>query len=175
MLKYPDRDQCLQILHDTGCSKDVIHHCQVVTEIALAIAKKIPEADIELVEAGGLLHDIGRSRTHGITHAVEGADLARELGLPDELSRIIERHIAAGIPPDTAVELGLPARDYTPRSFEEKIVAHADTLVETHKRVKVERSIEILKNQGLDDAAERVLKLHRELSGIANVDIDQIS
>ncbi len=175
MLAYPNRTECLRILEEAGCSDEVITHCKVVTEIALAIAKKIPEADIELVHAGGLLHDLGRSRTHEIGHAFKGADLARELGLPEELVLIIERHISAGITPDTAAELGLPARDYTPRSIEEKIVAHADNLVETHKRVKVERSMEILKVQGLDEAAERVLRLHRELSEIAHVDIDQIS
>jgi uncharacterized protein (TIGR00295 family) len=174
MSTYPNRDECLQILYQIGCSDDVVKHCQVVTEIALAIAKKIPNADIELVEAGALLHDIGRSHTHSIRHAVEGARLGRELGFPDELVLIIERHIAAGIPPSTAAELGLPVKDYTPQSLEEKIVAHADNLVETHKRVKVERSVEILKNQGLDEAADRVLKLHRELSEIAKIDIDKV-
>jgi len=174
MTKYPNRDECLDILKQTGCSEDVIKHCLVVTDIALAIANKITEVDIGLVEAGGLLHDIGRSRTHEIGHAFSGADLARELSLPEELTLIIEKHIAAGIPPETASELGLPPRDYIPGSLEEKIVAHADNLVEGHTRVDIERSIDILKGRGLDEAAERVLKLHQELSELAKMDIDEI-
>lgn len=174
MSKYPNREKCLQILRNTGCSEGVIKHCQVVTDIALAIAQKIPQANSELVKAGALLHDLGRSKTHGIAHAVEGAKLASELDLPEELILIIERHIVAGIPQDTAVELGLPAKDYMPQTLEEKIVAHADNLVEQHKRVKVARAVEILKDQGLDEPAERVLKLHRELSEIAGIDIDEL-
>ncbi len=174
MSKYPNREECIQILQDVGCSDGVIKHCEVVTEIALRIAAKIPDADIDLVHAGGLLHDIGRSKTHGIAHAVEGAKLASELGLPEELILIIERHIVAGIPQDTAVELGLPAKDYMPQAIEEQIVAHADNLVEQHKRVKVTRAVEILKGQGLDEPAERVSKLHRELSTIAGIDIDEL-
>jgi uncharacterized protein (TIGR00295 family) len=174
MIKYPNRNECLHILEQTGCSPDVIKHCQAVTKIALAICKKIPEADIDLVEAGALLHDLGRSRTHEIGHAFQGADLARELGLPEELVLIIEKHIAGGIPPETAVELGLPVRDYMPRTLEEKIVAHADNLVETHKKVRIDRSVKILQNKGLDEAAERVMKLHKELSGYAGIDIDEI-
>ena len=174
MSSYPDREHCLQLLKQAGCSKGVIRHCKVVTEIALAIAKKIPQADITLVEAGALLHDLGRSKTHGIGHAVKGAKLAIELGLPNEIALIIERHIVAGIPKATAIELGLPPKDYSPQSLEEKIVAHADNLVEHHERVKVNRTVEILREEGLDEPAERVLNLHRELSEIAGEDIDDV-
>ncbi len=174
MSKYPNRDECIQILRKVGCSDGVIKHCEVVTEIAIRIAAKIPDANIDLVRAGGLLHDIGRASTHGIGHAVEGAKLATELGLPHEIVLIIERHIAAGVPKATAIELGLPPKNYMPRTLEEKIVAHADNLVEEHKRAKVERSVEILNSKGLLEAAERVRKLHHELSEIAGIDIDEL-
>jgi uncharacterized protein (TIGR00295 family) len=172
--KYPNREECLQILKQMNCPKHVVHHILVVTELALKIANRIPKADIELVEAGALLHDLGRAKTHGITHAVEGARLGDRLGLPKEIIRIIERHICAGIPKEDAVNLGLPEKDFTPETLEEKIVAHADNLVEGNKRCKINRSIQILNDQGLPKVAERVRKLHVALSDSAGIDLDEI-
>ena len=60
--KYPTRDECLKLLKDAGCSEKVIEHILIVTELALKIAKHFPEANLELLEAGALLHDIGRSK-----------------------------------------------------------------------------------------------------------------
>ena len=79
-------EKCLKILSDSGCDKDVIKHCQVVSELAVRIAERISGVDIELVQIGGLLHDLGRAKTHGIAHAVEGARLGKDLGLPEEIS-----------------------------------------------------------------------------------------
>jgi uncharacterized protein (TIGR00295 family) len=171
---YPNREECLGLLRDANCPEHVIDHILVVTELALLIAERFPDCDKSLVEAGALLHDIGRSRTHGLTHAVEGAKIVRELGLPDELVNIIERHICAGIPVEDSVGLGLPEKDYTPRTIEERIVAHADNLFEGKKRCKISRSVEILQNQGLPVVAERVRLLHENLSKAAGIDLDLI-
>ena len=172
--KYPTREECLAILKQLGCGENVIEHILVVTEIALTFASKIPEADIALVEAGALLHDMGRSKTHGIAHAVEGAKLARERNLPEEVVRIIERHICAGIPKEDAIQLGLPEKDYFPETIEEKIVAHADNLVEGNNRCTIERSIQILNAQNLPQVAGRVKKLHLELSDIVGKNLDNL-
>lgn len=171
---YPTRDECLKILKDSSCSEEVIQHILVVTELVLKIAKYFPKANLKLLEAGALLHDLGRSKTHNVDHAVEGSRLARELALPEELINIIERHITAGIKEDDAIELGLPAKDYTPMTIEEKIVAHADNLVENNKRCSISRSVEILTQKGLPEVAERVRQLHIELSNEAGIDIDEI-
>ena len=40
------------------------------------------EVDMELVKTGALLHDIGRSQTNGIKHAVVGAELLKVRGFP---------------------------------------------------------------------------------------------
>ncbi len=76
-----------------------------------------------------LLHDIGRTKTHTIKHAVVGAEILRNLNFPDEIVNITIKHIGAGIPPKEAEILGLPPGDYMPHTLEEKIVAHADNLV----------------------------------------------
>lgn len=84
-----------------------------------------------------MLHDIGRSKSHDVDHAVRGAEIARELGLPERLVLVIERHIGAGIPEKEAKELGLPERSYIPESLEEKIVAYADKLIAGRQEVDI--------------------------------------
>ena len=93
------------------------------------------------MEVGALLHDIGRSTTHGIHHAIAGADIARKLGLPSEVVSIIERHIGAGLSKKEAAILGLPKKDYLPVTLEEKIVTHADNLIEDNKKVPISYEI----------------------------------
>jgi uncharacterized protein (TIGR00295 family) len=172
--KYPTRDECLKILREHGCTEKVIVHILTVTDLAMKIAGRFPDVDLSLLEAGSLLHDLGRSRSHGIDHAVQGAKLAAGLGLPTELVNIIERHIVAGIPKEAAIELGLPAKDYTPQTLEERIVAHADNLVEDNRRCPITRSVEILKQKGLPEVAQRILELHKTLSDEAGIDLDEL-
>lgn len=132
--------EALEILRVAGCSNGVVDHCVSVTGIALRLAEEFRgrglEVDVALVEAGALLHDLGRSRTHGIRHAVVGGRIAREMGFPEALVRIIERHIGAGIPAEEAGEIGLPREDYVPETLEEKIVAYADKLIEGCREVE---------------------------------------
>lgn len=172
-VKVPGREECLRILADSGCGDDVVEHCEAVAKLAVRIARMCG-ADEGLVEAGALLHDIGRSRTHGIAHAVEGAKLASGLKLPPQLVRIIERHIGGGITTTEAERLGLPKKDYVPRTLEEKVVAHADNLTDGAKQVPVRVTVYQLVRKGMDDPAEQVLRLHKELSEACGCDVDEI-
>jgi len=161
----------IALLKKSGCSPGVIEHCKVVAEYARKIATDIDRCaekkgssvnvDIDAVFIGGLLHDIGRSRTHGIDHAVIGAAIAAEKGLSDKLVNIIERHIGAGITKDEAVALGLPAKDYRPETTEEKIVAYADNLVFGSEVGTMEKLISNLRKKKLD---ERIIKRFIELN-----------
>jgi uncharacterized protein len=133
-------EKALSILKNL-CPENVVEHCIAVSEyayeLALAIKNKGYEVDVELVKLGGLLHDIGRSKTHGIEHGVVGAEILRELGFDEKLALIAERHIGAGITKGEAIDLGLPPKDYIPITLEEKIVAHADNLIFGTKRVEI--------------------------------------
>ncbi|MCS4541964.1 MAG: TIGR00295 family protein [Euryarchaeota archaeon] len=168
-MDLPSRKEALLILEQSGCSKNVIEHCKAVTNKAMAIARKLQERgfniNLELVEIGSLLHDIGRSKTHGVSHGVVGAELIKDRGLPQELANIIERHIGAGIPADEAQELGLPNRDFLPVTLEEKIVAHADNLIFGVEEVSIDTSLRLLeKTLGKNHPAiSRMKKLHEEL------------
>jgi uncharacterized protein len=129
------------LLRNAGCSEKVILHCQAVRDCALEYAGRNPDVNYALVEAGAMLHDIGRGRTHTIRHAQEGADILRSKGYPEELARIVECHTGAGLTPDECTLLGLAPRDCMPRTTEEKIVTHADNLIAGHRRVTIEESL----------------------------------
>ena len=169
----PNRDECKALLRECGCNQRVIAHCEAVSALAVKIAKRCG-GDVRLVEAGGLLHDLGRCRAHTIAHAVEGAKIARERKLPEALARIIERHIGAGINKTEAKELGLPEKDYIPVTLEEKIVAHSDNLMSGVERTGVKEAVAYLTRQGQSVAALRMLALHKELSAACGIDLDNI-
>lgn len=124
-----EADAYERILASAGCSRHVRLHCRKVREAAREyIAEGI--ADRDLVEAGAALHDIGRAKTHSIAHGQVGADICRGMGLPEEVARIVECHVGAGIPVCECILLGLEPRDCVPRTIEERIVAHADNMVQ---------------------------------------------
>ena len=173
MSSIPSPAECLNLLRKSGCSDDVIRHCKVVRGIAVRMAKKA-HANVRLVEAAALLHDIGRSKTHGTRHGVEGAKIAKKLGLPDEIVLIIERHLGAGLPAKEAKKLGLTNKDYIPKTLEEKIVCHSDNLVDNHRKQKIEKEVERALLNGFNEYARRLVALHKELSDICGIDVNNI-
>jgi uncharacterized protein (TIGR00295 family) len=132
------------------------------------------EADVQLVEVGALLHDLGRCESHGIDHAVRGAGIAKAKKLPDEVVKMIERHIGGGITRSEAKKLGLPAKDYVPQTLEEMIVSHADNLIAGTERTTVKQAVGWLVRQGLHEPALKVLKLHEELSARCGMNVDDL-
>lgn len=145
-MRLPERAEAIELLRRAGCPQNVIDHCINVASLAVEIAEACKrngvDVDLRLVEVGAMLHDIGRSRTHGVEHGVVGARLLEEFGQPEEVVRIVGRHVGAGITLEEAVRLGLPPKDYTPQTVEEKIVCYADKLIEGDKMVRLEKTIQ---------------------------------
>ncbi|MEM4733964.1 MAG: TIGR00295 family protein [Candidatus Bathyarchaeia archaeon] len=167
--KLPTRKQALRLLRESGCSENVIKHCEAVAELAVEIAEncinKGIKVDLKLVEIGALLHDIGRSKTHSVHHAVAGAQIAQTLGLPEPIIAIIKRHVGGGITAKEARKLGWPKDVYTPQTIEEKIIAYADKLIEGARRVPIDETLKKLSNDGLSPSAiARIQMLHEEMS-----------
>ena len=129
------------LLRSAGCEERVIRHCRAVTALALELAGDDPLFDRSLVMAGSMLHDIGRSVTHGIGHAQAGADLLRSQGSPESVCQIVERHTGAGLTPDECALLGLLPRDCVPRTPEERLVAYADKRLRGDRVVSMEREL----------------------------------
>jgi uncharacterized domain HDIG len=146
------RERALWILKEEGCDDKVIQHCITVSDEAVRLALQNKKAgrdvDVALVEIGGLLHDLGRAKTHGLDHAVVGVRLAEKHGIEKPVLEIIKKHIGAGITPEEAEFFGLPDDDYIPRTWEEKIVAHADNMVKGCTVITLKKRNKILKENG---------------------------
>jgi len=165
--RLPTKEEALHLLRIAGCEENVIKHCEAVSKLAVEIAEACRRrglnVDVRLVEVGALLHDVGRSKTHGVHHAIIGAEIARKLGLPEPIISIIKRHVGGGISADEAERLGWPKDVYVPQTIEEKIVAYADKLIEGSKRVTIEETIEKFSRELPPHVVERVRRLHEEM------------
>jgi uncharacterized protein len=125
----------IKMLQDAGmCAEDLDHSLKVAGK-ALEIGRRITAAsktpvDMELVGRGALFHDLGKAKTHDIAHGKVGAEMGAALGLPVAITDIMEKHIRGGLSAEEAAEFGLPAKDYTLRTLEERIIIYADRLVD---------------------------------------------
>ncbi len=165
------RRECIKLLRVVGCNKAVVRHCVAVAELALEIAvsrnrdEGFDRVDEKLVYTGALLHDMGRARTHAVNHGFVGGEMARELELPDDVVRIVQRHVGAGITAEEAKNLELPARDFIPETMEEKIVADADNMIDGARRTGIEEAIAELKAKlgKTHPSINRAIALHEEV------------
>ncbi len=156
-----------QILEELRCPSYVIEHSNAVMIKANTLALNFEgKVDLDLVKAGAMLHDIGRRETNGINHAIAGAEILQNKGFPKEIVNIVERHIGAGITREEAELSGLPPKDYTPVTLEEKLVAHADNLIHGTREVDLDFVIRKWQNKmGIDHPSiSRLIKLHVELT-----------
>ncbi|MGB5913196.1 MAG: HDIG domain-containing metalloprotein [Promethearchaeia archaeon] len=136
----PSREFAFDLLKKMNVPYHVRRHSLKVAEKALVIAERITKikVDLNLIEIGALLHDIGRSKTHGFKHALIGGKILRERGFPEELARICETHILGGLDKEDAKTVGLPERDFLPNSIEEKIICLADKHMAGIREVSIE-------------------------------------
>ena len=173
MSTYPNDSECIRLLTEAGCKRRVIVHCCTVWTMAEAMARRI-DCDIDLLRAGAFLHDIGRSVDHSIMHAVIGASIAADLGLPREIVEIIRKHVGAGLDEQDVIEMGLPKGNYIPDTIEQKIVCHADNMVSDNKFVPHTYSVDRLMHKGSVRGARRIADLHKELSKLYGEDLDSL-
>ena len=155
----------VELLIELGCPEWVIEHSKGVSRKACEIASNFEDADMELVRVGGLLHDVGRSQTNSIEHAVIGAQILKKREYNEEICNIVERHIGTGLSEEDAKELGLPIKSYLPETLEEKIVSHADNLFNGGDEVDVDFTIAKWKRKlGKNHPSiERIKEIHEEL------------
>lgn len=130
-LSYRIDDADIEMLRRAGVAEPDIAHSVKVAEKALDIAGRTGQPlDFELVGRGALFHDLGKARTHAIEHGKIGAEMGAALGLPATVTAVMEKHIRGGLSEAEAIELGLPVKDYTLGTLEERIIIYADRLVD---------------------------------------------
>ncbi|MFX1309129.1 MAG: HD domain-containing protein [Promethearchaeota archaeon] len=136
----PDRDFALELLKRLKIPLAVRRHSEKVAEKAIEIARKIKKAkvDMNLIEIGALLHDIGRTKIHSFKHALIGGKILKQRGFSDKLARICETHILGGLDKEDAKKVGLPEKDYLPLTLEEKIICLADKHMAGTKEVSIQ-------------------------------------
>ena len=182
MSSYPSSEECYRIMRQEGLPPVVVRHVCVVNLVAMAIARRCG-ADLGLVNAASLLHDIGRSRTHGLDHVAESVNIARAHDLPEDLVLCIGRHISSGFTADEARELGLPSGDYMPVTLEDKVgemtqfaieVIFADNLVSDRTVKTVAQAAERMRRKGFEMSAERMLAIGGELESMCGTDLDSL-
>ncbi len=161
---FPSYEQALRFLYTCHCNKEIIKHVQAVSEYGVEVAKLCPDVDVELVRIGGLLHDIGRCRSHKIDHGVVGAQILRRNNVDERIVHIVERHVGAGITANEAAQLDLPQGTYVPETIEEKIVAAVDNLLEGSKRTSIEEALAAFQREVNKKAlVDRMRALHEEV------------
>ncbi len=166
-------------LEKAGCPEEAVLHSIEVARKALEITSRVKvPVDKKLVARGAIFHDLGKAKTYGMEHGEIGAKMAVEIGLEQEIQDIILKHIRGGLTEPEAIELGLPVRDYTLKSVEEKIIIYTDRMVDIYtdgivpdatEKVAEKQFIEILKNYqkyGKNKTTlQRYIALHDEIQG----------
>jgi putative nucleotidyltransferase with HDIG domain len=141
----PAREQIIEFVREKGLSEDKITHSIAVTDLALRIADEISQKGIvidkQIVEAGGLLHDVGIATFGDRDYEAEmaepipehcsiGANLALEAGFPESVAHCIEAHECWLGNEAKACRFPDPVKeDYIPKTWEAKAVAYADIVV----------------------------------------------
>ena len=172
------RDDDLALLRKAGVAEEDVDHSLKVAQKALDIARRTgASVDMEFVGRAALFHDLGKAQTHAIEHGMLGAEAGKKLGLPESITAIMEKHIRGGLTDAEAIELGLPVKDYSLKTLEERIIIYADRLVDIimDGMVKTEpeaeeRFEEILSTNtryGKNETTlQRYLRYHREIQGL---------
>lgn len=154
---------------DTLLKKILTRHSRDVADLALNLARRHTElgVDLDFLEEGAMLHDIGIFLTdapgiecHGkepyIKHGILGAELLRKEGFPRH-ARVCERHTGAGLSLEEIKrqDLPLPHQSFLPETIEEKLICYADkffsksNLDKVKTAEKAERSLAKFGEEGL--------------------------
>ena len=152
-----------------------IVHAMKVTELALEMARRHPELEIDLrfVEEAAMLHDLGIFLTDApriyccgsepyLCHGYLGAELLRSHGY-ERHARVCERHTGTGLTKEQVVANGwnLPVKDFVPETIEEQLVCFADKFYSKTKFLEKTRTLEqVVESMAKisDESAEKVRK-----------------
>jgi hypothetical protein len=150
------KEQVMQKMRDFGIPEERIVHGEQVCDLAMKVSARMEQMEgvrlnSDNIIMGSILHDAGFTRCVGqpvnidilgiktfevpndvILHGMFGADIAKEMGYPQEVQLIILRHELLAVTRDERKKYGilpLPEHDVVPESWEEKAVMYADGIV----------------------------------------------
>ncbi|MBD3186939.1 HDIG domain-containing protein [Candidatus Bathyarchaeota archaeon] len=176
----PTSDQALQILTDLHLRENIVAHSKVVRDIAMKIvdelkdARELPSINLDVINAAALLHDIGRTKTHGIEHGYIGGLMLRDMGVDERVVRCTMTHVLGGFTLDE-IKKEFPEKigntvneSLIPKTLEEKIVCLADKHAIGRFKVPLKKRFgrwfrKHGRTQFLIRANLRVMKIKREI------------
>ncbi|MBN2151057.1 MAG: HDIG domain-containing protein [Candidatus Lokiarchaeota archaeon] len=135
--RIPTNDEIFDLMSKWGLPDGIREHSIVVKDIAMDFVRKIHERDpnvridARVVEAGALLHDIGRVKSHGLDHGYRGYQALVEARVDERVARCALVHVLGGFTVDD-IKREFPGNSkdirvsLMPQSIEEKIVCFAD-------------------------------------------------
>jgi uncharacterized protein len=144
------RDESIGLLDEYGKGAAWVRHCLTVADSASRLGQVIENRyaiDRQYLWSAALLHDIGRCVTHDpIMHGVEGYNLLMKLGHNREASVCIS-HILFGLAASEAIQFGLPAHDFIPRTIEERLIPLVDLMTEGDRPTTLDRRFSSLRKR----------------------------
>lgn len=161
-------EKASELLSRYGGNAPWTRHCRAVALVAARAAEMLSERcdiDREFLRVAGLVHDIGRYRTHDpVQHGVEGFRLLSSLGHHRE-AFVCASHIQCGLSAAEAALAGLPEQDFLPRTLEEKLIPVLDSIVELDRPTTVDQRFASLARRYQGNAAflDSVDRSHRRV------------
>jgi uncharacterized protein len=127
-MNIPSCQQCLSLMVNHQMPAHIQEHSRKVARIAVGLGRCLNHQgiglNVELLEAGGLLHDIAKAhclRT-GENHALVGGRMVRQMGYP-RVARIVEDHVNIA-----ASDLQLPVNESVLVNYADKRVKHTEVV-----------------------------------------------
>jgi putative nucleotidyltransferase with HDIG domain len=131
----PSRDECIELQRQFDMPGNIRRHSLLVAEVALFIASGLnadgSRLDMQVIEAGALLHDIGKAYglNSGENHAAIGAGMLEGVVAP-AVAQIVAEHITL----DSSQVAG-PITESLVVNYSDKRVKH-DLVVSVEERYK---------------------------------------
>jgi putative nucleotidyltransferase with HDIG domain len=125
LVPIPSREDCLALMEAHGMLPNIREHSLRVTRVAVFLGEALAGAGfplrLPLIEAGALLHDLGKTPCLGTgkNHAEWGAAILAELGY-QEVARIVKEHVYLAADP----RLPQPPRETEIVNYADKRVLH---------------------------------------------------
>ena len=157
----------------------VYRHSKAVQKVAIKLSRKAIKnglkIDLNFVRIASLLHDIGRfdcpPGDRSIFHGIIGAKILKKEGISVNFRKVCERHLGPGIKKTDVInqKLPIPAQNYVPKSYEEKIICYADNIIvkgadgQWDKLGKIEDTYKRYLREANADVAKRIILLHEEV------------
>jgi len=152
-LTVPDQTTCERLLAEAGVPDHIVAHSALVARLALALGRALNRHgrgfDLDLVRAGGLLHDIAKMDgiENGANHAQVGHERLVALGYP-EIGDICLTHVV--------IDVDAPLR-------EAHLINYADKRVRHQQVVSLDQRFEDLAERYGRGDPERLARMHDNL------------